>query len=150
MLIEEISASQIITAILFIGILLAVQIYIAKNKKILKGKWASNQRVQLLDTTRLGPTEKVQILKVDESEFLYFFSKGNQPVIVPMVPKARHSSVRKTSHDIHLNHRASAKSSLTESKSKATGEVEQLSQSDDKMIKAISVARKKNPKVSFK
>ena len=150
MLIEEISASQIITAIAFIATLLAVQIYITKNKKILRGKWASNQRIHLLDTTRLGPTEKVQIVKVDESEYLYFFSKGNQPVIVPMVPKAGPSSIITTSQDMHLVHRKSTNSNSKKSDSREIGEVEKSSQSDDKMIKAISAARKQNPKVSFK
>jgi len=89
MLIEDISVSQILTAILFIAALIAVQIYITKNKNTLKGKWASNQRIRLTDSTRLGPTEKVQIIQVDEAEFLYFFSKGNQPVIVPINTKEK-------------------------------------------------------------
>ena len=147
MLIEDISTSQVITAILFIASLLAVQLYISKNKNSLKGKWASNRRIRLADTTRLGPTEKVQIVQVDNSEYLYFFSKGNQPVIVPMVKHSKSTSEATNNMDIRQPSPTNIKSTLNKTRMKSNDVKE--SESDHKIRQAISVARKKNPKVSF-
>ena len=87
MVIDDISIAQIVTSILFIVALIAVQIYITKNKNTLRVKWGQNKRIQVEENTRLGPNENVQILRIDQSEYLYFFSKGNQPVILPLKKK---------------------------------------------------------------
>ena len=147
MLIEDISVSQILTAILFIAALIAVQIYISKNKNTLKGKWASNQRIRLTDSTRLGPTEKVQIIQVDESEFLYFFSKGNQPVIVPINTKEKLSSNLTDGSKTKTS--AKTEALLKGNQTTKRREITKVSGSDRKIIQAISLARKQNPKVSF-
>lgn len=147
MLIEDISVSQILTAILFIAALIAVQIYITKNKNTLKGKWALNQRIRLTDSTRLGPTEKVQIIQVDESEFLYFFSKGNQPVIVPINSKEKISSNLTDGSKTKTS--AKTENPLKRNQTVERREITKVSGSDRKIIQAISLARKQNPKVSF-
>ena len=147
MLIEDISVSQILTAILFIAALIAVQIYITKNKNTLKGKWASNQRIRLTDSTRLGPTEKVQIIQVDEAEFLYFFSKGNQPVIVPINTKEKLSSNLTDGSKTKTS--AKTEALLKRNQTIERREITKVSGSDRKIIQAISLARKQNPKVSF-
>ena len=67
MVIDDISIAQIVTAILFIVALIAVQIYITKNKNTLKVKWGQNKRIQVEENTRLGPNENVQILRIDQS-----------------------------------------------------------------------------------
>ena len=147
MLIEDISVSQILTAILFIAALIAVQIYITKNKNTLKGKWTSNQRIRLTDSTRLGPTEKVQIIQVDEAEFLYFFSKGNQPVIVPINTKEKISSNLTDGSKTKTS--AKTEAPLKRNQTIERREITKVSGSDRKIIQAISLARKQNPKVSF-
>lgn len=148
MLLQDISTSQILTAGIFLAILIAVQIYIIKNKNTLKGKWAPNQRIVLTDTTRLSPTERVQIIKVDDTDYLYFFCKGNQPVIIPMAIRERMVSKPKTKIGARPEHSADIKpKSKTERKIPNSGHV--TKSSDHKIIQAISVARKQNPKVSF-
>lgn len=146
MLIEDISTSQILTAVLFIVVLIAAQIYITKNKNNIRNKWASNQRISLSDNTRLGPTEKVQIIKVDNHEYLYFFSKGNQPVIIPMIPGKAISSKIPNKADRRALPSSALHSHLTKTKE---GRLTKPQNSDDKIIQAISTARKQNPKVSF-
>jgi hypothetical protein len=145
MVIDDISIAQIVTAILFIVALIAVQIYITKNKNTLKVKWGQNKRIQVEENTRLGPNENVQILRIDQSEYLYFFSKGNQPVILPLyseTQKSRNSGLGNTS-----KHNTKPKSTAT--KNIAPSNSEKISHTDSRIIKAISLARKQNPKVSF-
>ena len=145
MVIDDISIAQMVTAILFIVALIAVQIYITKNKNTLKVKWGQNKRIQVEENTRLGPNENVQILRIDQSEYLYFFSKGNQPVILPLyseTPKSRNSRLDST-----RKHGTKPKSTLI--KSVAPSNSEKISQTDSEIIEAISLARKQNPKVSF-
>lgn len=147
MLIEDISISQILTAVLFIAVLFAVQIYITKNKNSLKGKLASNRRIELAESSRLGPNEKVQILRVDHLEYLYFFSKGNQPVIVALPSDNKQFINRDTTLDIKKKSPTKVKQNLVSNViSENTNETPQ---SEKKIIQAISAARKKNPKVSF-
>jgi len=145
MVIDDISIAQIVTAILFIVALIAVQIYITKNKNTLKVKWGQNKRIQVEENTRLGPNENVQILRVDKSEYLYFFSKGNQPVILPLYSETQKS--RNSGIDATKKHSTKRKS--TSIKSVAPSNSEKISQTDSRIIEAISLARKQNPKVSF-
>ena len=145
MVIDDISIAQIVTAILFIVALIAVQIYITKNKNTLKVKWRQNKRIQVEENTRLGPNENVQILKIDQSEYLYFFSKGNQPVILPLYSETQKS--RNSRIDATKKHSTKPKSNSI--KSITPSNSEKISQTDSRIIKAISLARKQNPKVSF-
>ena len=147
MVIDDISIAQIMTAILFIAALIAVQIYITKNKNTLKVKWGQNKRIQVEENTRLGPNENVQILRVDKSEYLYFFSKGNQPVILPLYSETQKS--RNSVIDTTRKHSTKPKPKSTSTKSVAPSNSEKISQTDSRIIEAISLARKQNPKVSF-
>ena len=147
MVIDDISIAQIVTAILFIVALIAVQIYITKNINTLKVKWGQNKRIQVEENTRLGPNENVQILRIDQSEYLYFFSKGNQPVILPLYSETQKS--RNSVIDTTRKHSTKPKPKSTSTKSVAPSNSEKISQTDSRIIKAISLARKQNPKVSF-
>ena len=147
MLLQDISTSQILTAGIFLAFLLVAQIYIMKNKNNLKGKWGPNQRIILTDTTRLSPTEKVQIIKVDDTDYLYFFSKGNQPVIFPMNAREKKLVEPRAKIGTRPAHSSERRSTATAEKTKSGDNG--ASQTDRKIIQAISVARKQNPKVSF-
>ena len=145
MVIDDISISQIVTAILFIVALIAVQIYITKNKNTLKVKWGQNKRIQVKENTRLGSNENVQILRIDQSEYLYFFSKGNQPVILPLYSETQKSQNSR----LDTSRKHSNKPKSTSIKSVAPSNSKKISQADSEIIEAISLARKQNPKVSF-
>ena len=147
MLVEDISMSQILTAMTFIAVLIILQIYIKRNKNSLKGKFSSNRRIILTDTTNLSPTEKVQIIQVDNLEYLYFFSKGNQPVIMPL-------NTKKTKPlEPRLNVSAQASPQLRPKsiprRSKEQLKTEEEPKKSNRILQAISIARKQNPKVSF-
>ena len=147
MLLEDISTSQILTATLFIAALIAVQIYIIKNKNSIKQKWAPNKRIQLTESTRLGPTERLQIIKVDNIEFLYFFTKGSQPIVVEL--NAENNFSQKKISKVASQEELSSKPKNNSSKSQVRKDTIKVPQTDNKIIQAISLARKQNPKVSF-
>ena len=147
MVVEDISVSQILTAIIFIAALIAIQIYIKKNKNTLKSKLSSNQRIILAHTTRLSPTERVQIIQVDKLEYLYFFSKGNQPVIIPLSNKKTERPEPLLNIGAQAAPQVRTKSNLNKSKEKSKNAEEP--KTSNKIIQAISIARKQNPKVSF-
>ena len=69
MIIEDISFGQALTAVSFIALLVFAQFYIIRNKSKLKSKWSLNKRIQVIETLRLGPNEKVQIINVDKTEY---------------------------------------------------------------------------------
>lgn len=147
MVVEEISISQILTAIIFIAVLIAIQIFIKKNKNTFKSKLSSNQRISVVNTTRLSPTERVQIIQVDTLEYLYFFSKGNQPVIIPLTNKRIERKESSTNVGAQRSPQIKATANLNKIKEKSQGDKE--IKTPNKIIQAISIARKQNPKVSF-
>ena len=101
----------------------------------------------MTDSTRLGPTEKVQIIKVDDFEYLYFFSKGNQPVILPM--QAVDKSVPLETIKSHARTAPISRAKRNFPKNPLPIKTGETPQAESKIIQAISVARKQNPKVSF-
>ncbi len=147
MIVEEISISQILTAIIFIAVLIAIQIFIKKNKNTLKNKLSSNQRINLVNTTRLSPTERIQIIQVDKLEYLYFFSKGNQPVIIPLDNRRTERKDSSTNVGTQRSPQIKATADLNRIKEKSKGD--KARKTPNKIIQAISIARKQNPKVSF-
>ena len=147
MIVEEISISQILTAIIFIAVLIAIQIFIKKNKNTLKNKLSSNQRINLVNTTRLSPTERIQIIQVDKLEYLYFFSKGNQPVIIPLDNQRTERKDSSINVGTQRSPQIKATADLNRIKEKSKGD--KARKTPNKIIQAISIARKQNPKVSF-
>ena len=147
MIVDDISISQILTAIIFIAVLIAIQIFIKKNRNTLKNKFSPNQRITVTQTTRLSPTERVQIIQVDKLEYLYFFSKGNQPVVIPINTKKTERKEPLLRVSAQASPEISTKSNLNKAKNKLKGPSEP--KPSNKVIQAISIARKQNPKVSF-
>tara|TARA_A100001011_G_scaffold236328_2_gene244303 strand:+ start:214 stop:660 length:447 start_codon:yes stop_codon:yes gene_type:complete len=147
MYIENLSIEQILVAIIFIAGLIFLQIYISKNKSTIRGKWSSGKRIEISETTRLGPTEKLQIINIDNRDYFYFFAKGNQPVIIPADTTQRLSTKK---NDPAKTLKAPIISSKIQSPKVSQKALQNTSQkSNTKIMQAISAARKLNPKVSF-
>ena len=145
---EDISFGQISIALCFISLLIFAQFYIKKNKFKLKDKWSLNKRIQLIETFKFNAGEKVQIIKVDASEYLYFLSKGSQPVIMPLCEisnQATAKNLKETRRSPGISVKPPAAKRKNENQHN-----NQESKSDNKMLEAITIARKLNPKVTFK
>ena len=141
MQLKDIDFNQIIIVLLFLGILVTLQQLIKKNKFNLQGKFNNRKRINLIDEFGLSPSERIRLLRVDNKEYLYFYSKGSSPVIYP--------------HEIEKNH--SIESTKSQKERKVDG-IKLDNSSFDKsnhkkpsiLSEAISTARKMNPQLGFK
>ena len=147
MYIDNFSLEQIIIAISFIAILVLIQIYILKNKSKIKNKWSVGKRTEIRETTRLGPTEKLQIIRVDNREYLYFFSKGSQPVILPIEGRHRQVVSKQTTAKGFVTPQVKPHSGVVGTQN--TSHNDKTDKTTNKIMQAISAGRKLNPKVSF-
>ena len=141
MQIQDIDFNQIIIVLLFLGFLVTLQQLIKRNKFNLQGTFNSRKRINLVDEFGISPSERIRLLRVDNKEYLYFYSKGSSPVIYP--------------HEIDRNY--SLESTNSQKGRKARGakiENNPLDKSNNKkpsiLSEAISAARKMNPQLGFK
>ena len=141
MQLQDINLNQIIIVLLFLGFLLILQQLIKKNKFNLQGQFHKKRRINLIDDFGISPSERIRLFRVDNKEYLYFYSKGNSPVICP--------------HEIDPNLRNRYKNSLREKKTEASEvgnnhlRAPQRKKSNI-LSEAISVARRMNPQLGFK
>lgn len=141
MQLNDIDFNQIIIVLLFLGFLVTLQQLIKKNKFNLKGKFNNRKRINLVDEFGLSPGERIRLLRVDNKEYLYFYSKGSSPVICP----------HEIDRDSRLGNIKSLKVRKTE---EAKIENNPAKSSNNKkssiLSEAISAARKMNPQLGFK
>ena len=77
MQLKDLDFNQIIIVLLFLGFLVTLQQLIKKNKFNLQGKFNNRKRINLVDEFGLSPGERIRLLRVDNKEYLYFYSKGS-------------------------------------------------------------------------
>lgn len=138
-MLQEFSTWQFIVAISFICLLVFVQIWIKKNKNSIAKRFQKNKRINIIETTKIGLNENVQIMKIDNNEFAVFQAKGATPYVFPLETKKTTS--RKLNKKLVNN---SYKDQNKISKNEETPQKE-----EKKMMRAISIARRLNPKVNF-
>ena len=141
MQLQDIDYNQIIIILLFLGFLVALQQLIKKNKFNLQGKFNNQKRISLVDEFGLSPSERIRLLRVDNKEYLYFYSKGSSPVIYP--------------HEIDRNYSIqSTKAQKVRKADSVKAENSSFDKSNHKkpsiLSEAISTARKMNPQLGFK
>ena len=141
MQLQDIDFNQILIVLLFLGFLVTLQQLIKKNKFNLQGKFNNRKRINLVDEFGISPSERIRLLRVDNKEYLYFYSKGNSPVICP--------------HEIDRNYKIASNNSQKARKPEGTKiHNSSLDKSNSKkasiLSEAISAARKMNPQLGFK
>ncbi len=141
MQLKDIDFNQIIIVLLFLGILVTLQQLIKKNKFNLQGKFNNRKRINLVDEFGLSPSERIRLFRVDNKEYLYFYSKGSSPVIYP--------------HEIDKNYSIeSTKAQKVRKADRIKVENSSFDKSNHKkpsiLSEAISTARKMNPQLGFK
>ena len=149
MLIEDISTAQILTATGFLAALFLIQIFVKKNKFGIQKRLNMSKRVNVVESNKISPSEQVSIIRIDNLEFAFFSVKGTQPVIIPLENNKQNimtnnikSGTKTTSKKLNINSEK-PKESMSRS-NESLG-----SNSNNKTLRAISIARKLNPKVSF-
>ena len=139
MQIEDISLTQVIVVLMFLGILIVLQQLLKNNKFSFQNKLNKNKRIKFIDDFGLSNSERIRLIRVDDKEYLYFSAKGSSPTIIPH--EGRSKAVMK--RDTALKKLSNNMSDELSTQEKPEGRPNILSD-------AISNARKMNPKLGFK
>ena len=139
MQIQDISLTQIIVVLMFLGILIVLQQLLKNNKFSFQNNLNKNKRIKFIDGFGLSNSERIRLIRVDDKEYLYFSAKGSSPTIIPHEGKSKAAVKR----DTELKKLSSNTSDELHTQEKPKGRPNILSD-------AISNARKMNPKLGFK
>ena len=139
MQVQDISLTQIIVVLLFLGTLILLQQLLKNNKFSFQDRLSKKKRVNLIEEFALSNSERIRLIRVDGTEYLYFSAKGSSPTIIPHEGKNTNSFKR----NIELKKLSSNKNNEIDAQEKAKGKTNILSD-------AIHNARKMNPKLGFK
>ncbi len=139
MQVQEISLTQIIVVLLFLGILIVLQQLIKNNKFSFQSHLNKKKRVRLIDEFALSNSERIRLIKVDDKEYLYFFSKGSSPTVIPHEGK-----------NITTSSKNAVLKKLSDDTNETLGNRTPLKSNPNILSAAISNARKMNPKLGFK
>ena len=139
MQVQDISLTQIIVVLLFLGVLIVLQQLLKNNKFSFQSHLNKKKRIRFIDEFGLSNSERIRLIRVDDKEYLYFSSKGSSPTVIPHEGKIISTSNR-TAELQHL--KGNTNDALRNKK--------QSSSVPNILSGAISNARKMNPKLGFK
>ena len=139
MQVQDISLTQIIVVLLFLGVLIVLQQLLKNNKFSFQSHLNKKKRIRFIDEFGLSNSERIRLIRVDDKEYLYFSSKGSSPTVIPHEGKIISTSNRTA----ELQH-------LKGNTNDARRNKEQSSSVPNILSGAISNARKMNPKLGFK
>jgi hypothetical protein len=139
MQIQDISLTQIIVVLIFLGILIVLQQLLKNNKFSFQNHINKNKRIRFIDDFGLSSTERVRLIRVDDKEYLYFSAKGSSPTVIPHEGKSK-----------ALIKRNMELKKLTSNENDEIGAQENAKGKTNILSDAIHNARKMNPKLGFK
>ena len=149
MILPDLTTEQIITAVIFLSVLFLFQLFIKKNKFGLKDKFSAKTRLSIVESIKLNQSEQIRIIRIDNTDYALFSNKGVQPYVLPLSKKQSKIDSHKNSKFTHQIKSPKIESSSKEVPSRNQRKTNSDSTTDSKMLRAISIARKLNPKVSF-
>ena len=139
MLVEDINLVQIIVVLLFLGSLIVIQQLLKNNKFSFQNHLNKKKRVKLIDEFGLSNSERIRLIRVDDKEYLYFFSKGSSPTIIPH--EGNNSTIFKRNEELKK---------IASSRHEEARDKKLQKNAPNILSAAISNARKMNPKLGFK
>jgi len=139
MQVQDISITQIVVVLLFLGALIVIQQLLKNNKFSFQTHLNKKKRVRLIDEFGLSNAERIRLIKVDDKEYLYFSAKGSSPTIILHEGKNTNSIKR----NVELR-------KLVNNKHEDTSKDMEQKNRPNVLSAAISNARKMNPKLGFK
>ena len=139
MQIQDISLTQIVIVILFLGVLILLQQLLKNNKFSFQTTLNKKKRIRFIDEFGLSNSERIRLIRVDDKEYLHFCAKGCAPTVIL---HERSTSVD-TKENVDLKNFIEAKATNRQSNKHPKDKHNILSD-------AISNARKMNPKLGFK
>tara|TARA_B100000963_G_C22425599_1_gene579743 strand:+ start:82 stop:504 length:423 start_codon:yes stop_codon:yes gene_type:complete len=139
MQIQDIGLTQIIVVLIFLGLLILLQQLIKSNKFGIQGHFSQKKRIILVEDLGVSNTERIRIVRIDNTEYVQFTNKGSSPTVIPHETK----------------NRPNLKSSVSLIDNKLNAELSsppkaQTKKANNILSDAISNARKMNPKLGFK
>ncbi len=139
MQVQDISLTQIVVVLLFLGALIVLQQFLKNNKFSFQSNLNKKKRIKFVDDFSLSNTERLRLIRVDNKEYLHFSSKGCSPTIIP------HEGDR----TVGLKRNTDIKR-LVRAKNNGPLDGDQQKRKPNILSDAISNARKMNPKLGFK
>ena len=139
MQVQDISLTQIIVVLLFLGVLIVLQQLLKNNKFSFQSHLNKKKRIRFIDEFGLSNSERIRLIRVDDKEYLYFSSKGSSPTVIPHEGKS-----------VSTSNRAAELQKLKGETNDALRNKEQSRGTPNLLSDAISNARKMNPKLGFK
>ena len=139
MQVQDISLTQIVVVLLFLGALILLQQLLKNNKFSFQNHLNKKKRVRLIDEFGLSNAERIRLIRVDDKEYLYFYAKGSSPTIIPHEGKNTNSIKR----NVELK-------KLVRDTREDTGNEREKKGTPNILSAAISNARKMNPKLGLK
>jgi len=139
MQVQDVSVTQIVVVLLFLGALIVLQQLLKNNKFSFQSHLNKKRRIKFIDEFALSNSERIRLIRVDNKEYLYFFVKGSQPTIIPHEGK----DTSKVKQNIEIN-------KLSDKTTNAPREKEKSNSKPNILSDAISNARRMNPKLGFK
>lgn len=139
MQVQDISLTQIIVVLLFLGILIVLQQLLKNNKFSFQSHLNKKKRIRFIDEFGLSNSERIRLIRVDDKEYLYFSSKGSSPTVIP------HEG-----NIISTSNRTAELQRLKGNENDALRNKEESRSAPNILSGAISNARKMNPKLGFK
>ena len=139
MQVQDISLTQIVVVLLFLGVLIVLQQLLKNNKFSFQSHLNKKKRIRFIDEFGLSNSERIRLIRVDDKEYLYFSSKGSSPTVIP------HEG-----NIISTSNRTAELQRLKDNKNDALRNKEESRSAPNILSGAISNARKMNPKLGFK
>ena len=139
MQVQDISLTQIIVVLLFLGILIVLQQLLKNNKFSFQSHLNKKKRIRFIDEFGLSNSERIRLIRVDDKEYLYFSFKGSSPTVIP------HEG-----NIISTSNRTAELQRLKGNENDALRNKEKSRSAPNILSGAISNARKMNPKLGFK
>ena len=139
MQVQDISVTQIVVVLLFLGALIVLQQLLKNNKFSFQSHLNKKKRIKLVDEFAFSNSERIRLIRVDDKEYLYVLVKGSAPTIIPHEGKSTLPHKR----NIQL-------SKLSDKRSDELGSEEKSASKNNILSDAISNARRMNPKLGFK
>ena len=139
MQVQDISLTQIIVVLLFLGTLILLQQLLKNNKFSFQDRFNKKKRVNLIEEFALSNSERIRLIRVDGTEYLYFSAKGSSPTIIPHEGK----NTNNFKQNIELKR-------LARDKNEDMGNQKEQKRTPNILSAAISNARKMNPKLGLK
>ena len=81
---DIVGIQQIIITLVFLGVMVAVLVFLKRKGSFIRANLHGDKRIQLVEETAISPTEKLRLIAIDGQMFVMASAKGVRPVLSPL------------------------------------------------------------------